>query len=60
MNTNDSLLAEIKDMVSKLFSDTGVSMCETREALKDLRDYIDVMIDALDNDIRNYNQEREF
>jgi len=43
---------EIKNQLSKLFSDTSVSPNVTRSALQELRDEIDSMLDTLPEEKR--------
>ena len=45
--------------VNNLFSDTSVSQSDTIDMLKELQALIDVMIDALEEDIANAEAESE-
>ena len=48
-----SSVAEIKKAIDRLFSDRSVSAEVTLENLKDLRDTIDIYIDAIETDLNN-------
>lgn len=46
----EKLLAAAKAAADKLTSDTSCSQAETREALEDLRDHVNMRMDSLDED----------
>lgn len=43
-------LDEAKEAINKFFSDTGNSRAETRDGLEELREEINMLLDALDDD----------
>jgi hypothetical protein len=45
-------LEEVKDALNKFFGDTSRSPAETREGLMELVAELDIMFDALDEDLR--------
>ncbi len=48
-----SSVAEIRKAIDRLFSDRSVPAEVTLENLKDLRDTIDIYIDAIETDLNN-------
>lgn len=47
LGTSRSGILHAKAAINAVFSDTSVSREETRESLRDLRDEIDILLDAL-------------
>jgi len=45
--SQEDLLEAAKDAINAVFGDTSVSRGDTREALKELRDDIEVMLETL-------------
>lgn len=54
---HDELVEVAKKAISAVFSDRSVSPRDTMASLKDLAGDIDTMCDALENDIRNAEDE---
>ncbi len=52
-SSHKKLLEEAKMAATRLFSDRSVSIAETRDSLRDLREHIDVMIDALESSVED-------
>jgi hypothetical protein len=50
MDGHEELLETAKRAINAVFGDTSVSRGQTRESMKELRDEIDTMLEAMDEE----------
>ncbi len=57
MSNHEQLLEDAKKAADKLFSDTSVALSETKASLRDLREHIDTLIDAVECSVEDVNKD---
>jgi hypothetical protein len=59
MANHNTLRKAALDAIHTVFSDRSVSQRDTLHSLRDIRDDLEILIDAVESDLRNKIQEEE-